>query len=149
MGAKYYEQEVKAKLKHRRALGTFLDRLITGHRAVEKVKLTYIFCSDGVLHNINLQFLQHDDYTDIITFDLSDGPKEIAGEIYISTERVAENATKYETTYDHELHRVIFHGALHLCGLRDKTSAEQEAMRAAEEKALKAWYKAWPDKKHR
>jgi rRNA maturation RNase YbeY len=64
-------------------------------------------------------------------------------------ERVAENATKYDTTYDHELHRVIFHGALHLCGLRDKAPEEQEAMRAAEETALRAWYRNSPDKKHR
>lgn len=148
MSARFYEQEVSAKLKNRRALSAYLDRLIMDRQpGVGKVSLTYIFCSDEYLHGINLQFLQHDDYTDIITFDLSEpagtrpaARSEIRGEIYISTERVAENAAKFKTTYDRELHRVIFHGALHLCGLRDKKPAEQKAMRSAEEAALSGWY---------
>lgn len=141
MGAKFYEQDVAAKLKHRRAMSHYLDGLIKNQRvSVKDVQLTYIFCTDEHLHRINLQFLQHDDYTDIITFDLSEKESEVRGEIYISIERVAENAAKFETTYDRELHRVIFHGALHLCGLRDKTSDEQKAMRAAEDAALEAWF---------
>ena len=141
MGAKFYEQEVAARLKHRRALSQYLVLLIKRLRAsVKDVHLTYIFCTDTHLHGINLQFLLHDDYTDIITFDLSEDEREVRGEIYISTERVAENAAKFETTYDRELHRVIFHGALHLCGLRDKTPKEQKAMRTAEDAALEAWY---------
>jgi rRNA maturation RNase YbeY len=141
MPAKFYEQEVDAKLKNRRALSAYLDPLIKSQREeVKKVNLTYILCSDEYLHGINVQFLQHDDYTDIITFDLSEKESEVIGEIYISIERVAENAEKFKTTYDRELHRVIFHGALHLCGLRDKKPAEQKAMRAAEEAALAGWY---------
>jgi rRNA maturation RNase YbeY len=140
MPAKFYEQEVDAKLKDRRPLSRYLDNLVKGRRAVGRVALTYIFCSDEQLHGINVQFLQHDDYTDIITFDLSEKESEVIGEIYISVERVAENAAKFKTTYDRELHRVIFHGALHLCGLRDKKPSEQKEMRSAEEAALDGWY---------
>jgi rRNA maturation RNase YbeY len=140
MAAKFYEQEVDAKLKSRRALSRYLDGLVKGRRDQARVSLTYIFCSDQQLHRINVQFLQHDDYTDIITFDLSEKESEVIGEIYISVERVAENAAKFKTTYDRELHRVIFHGALHLCGLRDKKPTEQKEMRAAEEAALDGWY---------
>lgn len=139
MPARFYEQDVTANLKNRRALSAFLDEQVKGRTTATRVQLTYIFCSDAQLHGINLQFLQHDDYTDIITFDLSENKGEVIGEIYISTERVAENARKFSTMYQHELHRVIFHGALHLCGLRDKKPAEQKAMRAAEEACLQAW----------
>lgn len=141
MAARFYEQEVIAKLKNRRALSQFLDVLIKRQRiSIKKIRLSYIFCTDAHLHGINLQFLQHDDFTDIITFDLSEKNGELRGEIYISIERVAENAATFNATYDRELHRVIFHGALHLCALRDKTPAEQKAMRAAEEAALQNWY---------
>src|SRR5687767_4764494 len=132
----FYEQEVSSKLKERRALSRFIDKLIKQRLpAIGRIKLAYIFCTDAHLHGMNLQFLQHDDYTDIITFDLSGQPGELTGEIYISTERVAENAGTFGTTYDRELHRVIFHGALHLCGLRDKTPSEKKMMRAAEDAA--------------
>lgn len=140
MPARFHEQEVSAKLKNRRSLSAYLDSLIMSQVVTKKVSLTYIFCSDEQLHRINVQFLQHDDYTDIITFDLSEKESEVIGEIYISVERVSENASNFKTTYDRELHRVIFHGALHLCGLRDKKPAEQKAMRAAEDAALKGWY---------
>jgi rRNA maturation RNase YbeY len=140
MPAKFYEQDVNAKLKDRRALSTYLDTLIRSRKNVRKVHLTYVFCSDEYLHGINLQFLRHDDYTDIITFDFSEEAQEVVGEIYISIERIAENAAKFKTAYDEELHRVIFHGALHLCGLGDKKPEEQQQMRRAEDAALEAWY---------
>ena len=142
MAAKFYEQEVASKLKDRRALSGYLDSLIKTYKpGVKRISLSYIFCSDEYLHSINLQFLQHDDYTDIITFDLSEKETEVVGEIYISVERVAENAAKFKTDYGHELHRVIFHGALHLCGLRDKKPAEQKTMRGAENEELACWQK--------
>ena len=141
MPSRFHEQDVAARLKERRRLGSFLDALIKARASgIRTVQLDYIFCTDDFLHGINLQFLQHDDFTDIITFDLRRDDSEVRGEIYISVERVAENATIFGTSYDRELHRVIFHGALHLCGLGDKTPAEQSAMRAAEDKALGAWY---------
>ena len=141
MAAKFYELEVRSGLTRRRPLSAFLDHLIKGRRPeTNRVRLSYIFCSDAHLHGINLQFLQHDDYTDIITFDLSESADEVRGEIYISIERVAENAVAFGADYDRELHRVIFHGALHLCGLRDKTGPEQQEMRLAEDGALQEWY---------
>ena len=141
MSARFYEQDVSARLQQRRALSAFLDALVKARQPqLRKVQLRYIFCSDTELHKINLQFLQHDDFTDIITFDLRERPDDLIGEIYISVDRVAENAQTFKTSYDHELHRVIFHGALHLCGLGDKSPAEQKAMRAAENVALDAWF---------
>ena len=105
-------------------------------RAVESVN--YIFCSDKKILEINRQFLNHDYYTDIITFDLSESDK-IVAEIYISLDRVRDNAKQEGTSLKSELHRVIFHGALHLCGYRDKTKAEIKVMREKEEQYLKRW----------
>lgn len=97
--------------------------------------LEYYLVSDEELLAINEQHLRHDDWTDIITFDYSRGSR-IRGEIYISRERVQENARLYEQTDTVELLRVIAHGLLHLCGLKDKSPQEQKQMRDAEERAL-------------
>ncbi len=98
-------------------------------------ELAYLFCDDQKILEVNRHYLQHDFYTDIITFDYSEGD-EIAGDIFISLETVRSNSQKYQTPYEEELHRVIIHGVLHLCGLKDKSSREKKAMREAEEKAL-------------
>jgi len=103
--------------------------------------LTYVFCDDDYLLNINRQHLKHDFYTDIITFDLSETNKLITGEIYISTDRVRDNALQLSTSLNEELHRVIFHGALHLCGYRDKTREEERQMRQKEDFYLKLYFK--------
>jgi probable rRNA maturation factor len=105
----------------------------------EKTKLEqlqYIFCSDEYLLEINKQHLQHNYYTDIITFDLSEKANAVIGEIYISVDRVKDNAQNYEVSFKNELLRVIFHGALHLCGYKDKTEKDQALMRKAEDKYL-------------
>lgn len=105
----------------------------------EKKRLTelqYIFCSDQRLLEINQQFLQHDFYTDIITFPLSDPGQPISGEIYISVDRVRDNAAVFGSSIKRELHRVIFHGALHLCGYKDKKPREEKLMREMEDKYL-------------
>jgi probable rRNA maturation factor len=99
-------------------------------------ELQYIFCSDDYLLNINRQFLHHDYYTDIITFGLSGKGMPITAEIYISVDRVRDNAQNFDSTLKKELHRVIFHGALHLCGFKDKTPKEEQEMRKMEEKYL-------------
>lgn len=104
-------------------------------RDYEEGEITYIFCDDAYLHKLNVQFLDHDTLTDIISFDNSLG-KLINGEIYISTERVLENASEFQTSFTDELHRVIIHGILHYCGLKDKTKEEQAEMRLAENLAL-------------
>lgn len=141
MSARFYDQEVNARLGEKRRLSAFLDELIKSHRPeVKKVSLTYIFCTDKALLSINQQFLDHDTFTDIVTFDLSEKETELTGELYISTDRIADNAAKFKTTYQRELHRVIFHGALHLCGFKDKRKKDQELMRAQEEHNLQAWF---------
>lgn len=99
-------------------------------------QLQYIFCSDEYLLEINKQHLNHNYYTDIITFDLSDNPDAVTGEIYISIDRVKDNAQTYKVPFKHELLRVIFHGALHLCGYKDKTEKDEKLMRKAEDKYL-------------
>lgn len=142
MPAKFYEQEVSAKLKDKRKLSIFLDALVFKHRKkLQTAQLTYIFCTDAYLLQMNQQFLKHNTLTDIITFDLSEDNNTLQGEIYISTERVAENAAKFGKSYNDELHRVIFHGALHLCGFKDKTTADREEMRRKEDLCLKQYFK--------
>ncbi len=103
--------------------------------------LQYVFCSDDYLLNINKQFLNHDYYTDIISFDLSEEKGVLIGDIYISVDRVKENAKTHGNKYLHELLRVIFHGALHFCGYKDKKPADAKLMRSMEDKWLKAYLK--------
>jgi rRNA maturation RNase YbeY len=102
-------------------------------------ELSYIFCSDQRLLEINRQFLQHDFYTDIITFPLSDAGQPISGEIYISVDRVRDNAREFGISIKNELLRVIFHGALHLCGYKDKSPSEEKLMRKMEDKYLELY----------
>ncbi|MBO5272186.1 MAG: rRNA maturation RNase YbeY [Muribaculaceae bacterium] len=97
--------------------------------------LTYIFCDDEKIIEVNRQFLQHDYYTDIITFDYSRG-KRISGDMFISLDTVASNAEMLGVSYDTELHRVIIHGVLHLCGIDDKGEGEREIMEGFENEAL-------------
>jgi rRNA maturation RNase YbeY len=102
-------------------------------------ELNYIFCSDKYLHNINLDYLNHDTYTDIITFDLQDGNRQnqcIESDIFISIERVEENAKTLNTNCKDELARVMAHGLLHLIGFKDKSATEKTEMRLAENQAL-------------
>jgi rRNA maturation RNase YbeY len=98
-------------------------------------KINYLFCTDKELHKINREFLNHDTYTDIITFDYSESNK-VSGEIYISSERVKENSQKLKTEFESELRRVIIHGVLHLCGYKDKNPAQKKEMRDKEDDAL-------------
>jgi rRNA maturation RNase YbeY len=103
--------------------------------------LQYVFCSDAYLLDINKRFLNHDFYTDIISFDLSEKKGSLVGDVYISIERVKENAKTEGNLYMHELLRVIFHGALHFCGYKDKKPADVKVMRSMEDKWLKAYLK--------
>ena len=105
------------------------------------VELQYIFCSDPYLLEINRQFLHHDFYTDIITFELAEKGQPTNGEIYISVDRVRDNAQNFDSSLKKELHRVISHGALHLCGFKDKTPKEEMKMRKMEEKYLALYEK--------
>jgi len=98
-------------------------------------EVSYIFCDDNYLHKLNVQFLDHDTLTDIISFDNSLG-KQVHGEIYISIDRVRENASQFSDSFIDELHRVIIHGMLHFCGYKDKTQEEEKMMRMKENEAL-------------
>ncbi|RYF98731.1 MAG: rRNA maturation RNase YbeY, partial [Chitinophagaceae bacterium] len=129
--------EKSCALTQRNELKSFIIKLMK-KEGRNPLSLTYIFCSDEYLLNINRDFLQHDYYTDIITFDLSEGDlksstRAIVGEIYISIDRVRENARTHKATFAKELHRVMFHGALHLSGFKDKNKTDIAKMRAAED----------------
>lgn len=125
---------------HRRLLKSFIERQIRKEGiSVETVR--YVFCSDSFLLNINKQFLNHNDYTDIISFDLSEKKGLLTGEAYISIDRVKENARIHHNPYKFEILRVIFHGALHFCGYKDKKPSDVKLMRAMEDKWLAAYLK--------
>ena len=101
----------------------------------EEGEISFIFCDDNYLHKLNVEFLNHDTLTDIISFDNSLG-KQINGDIFISVERVLENSKTFKTTFLNELHRVIIHGILHFCGFKDKSEIDAKTMRSKEEEAL-------------
>jgi len=95
-------------------------------------EIIYVFCSDDYLHKLNVDFLNHDTLTDIISFDYSVG-KELHGEIYISVDRVKENASDFKVSFEDEMSRVIIHGVLHYCGYKDKSQADEKMMRSKED----------------
>ncbi len=107
--------------------------LVAKNEDKQILSLNYTFCNDEYLFDINRRYLNHDYYTDIITFDLSDNPSVIEGDIYISIDRVRENAQANANTIKSELNRVVAHGLLHLCGYKDKTKKEINEMRKKEE----------------
>lgn len=103
--------------------------------------ISYVFCSDDYLLDINRSYLNHDYYTDIITFDLSEpGSGIIDAEIYISIDTIRDNAKRFDTSINKELHRVIFHGVLHLCGYKDKTPGDQKLMTEKEDHYLELYF---------
>ncbi len=108
---------------------------IISSEGFEEGEVSFIFCNDDYLHKLNVEFLNHDTLTDIISFDNSLG-KQINGDIYISVERVLENSKTFKTTFLNELHRVIIHGILHFCGFKDKSETDAKTMRSKEEEAL-------------
>ncbi len=130
-------------LRFRTKLKTFINQQC--HKEGVRIEaLQYVFCSDAYLLDINKRFLQHDYYTDILSFDLSDKKGLLIGDIYISVDRVKENAKTEGNLYTQELLRVIFHGALHFCGYKDKKLADVKMMRSMEDKWLKAYLKIIP-----
>jgi probable rRNA maturation factor len=130
---------IAATLKDRTRLKKFIGQQV--RKEGEKLAaLNYVFCSDEYLLAINQEHLQHDFYTDIITFDLSEKGQPINAEIYISVERVRDNAADYDSSFRKELHRVIFHGILHLCGYKDKTPKDAQVMRQMEDKWLMSYF---------
>jgi probable rRNA maturation factor len=133
MAISYHIEDIDFKLPPRTPLSKWIKK-VTQKEGKTVGKLSYIFCSDEYLHRLNLSYLNHDTLTDIITFPYNTDP--IEGDIFISVERVKENATELEKAFEEELRRVIIHGVLHLCGYRDETDDEEQAMRAAEDACL-------------
>lgn len=125
------------QLQNEGAIIKWLSQIISSEKYTLG-EVSFVFCDDEYLHKINLEFLNHDTYTDIITFDYSLG-REINGEIYVSTQRVKENASQLSIEFTEELHRVMVHGILHLCGYGDKTALEVKIMREKEDEALNAF----------
>lgn len=128
----FFFDAVKVTLTNRRELKHFIEHLFR-KEGKKLLSLNYVFCSDKKLLQVNQDYLKHDYYTDIITFDLSETSASIAGEIYISVDRVRDNAKQLGVSFRSELHRVIFHGALHLCGYSDKSQNEKTVMRRKED----------------
>jgi probable rRNA maturation factor len=131
----FFEEDVAYKLKSKLKVKQWIKDTIVaeGYKLQE---LTYIFCSDAYLLQINQQYLDHDTYTDIITFDNSEFEGEIVGDIFISIPRIKENAVKFKVSEADELHRVIIHGALHLLGYKDKTPVDNKNMTQKEDHYL-------------
>ena len=135
--------DVVFKLKNKTLLKQWISSVVAKKKR-KAGEISFVFCSDEYLLGINKKFLNHDTYTDIITFDYSKGDLKtaVSGEIYISVERVGENAKKFSKTLEDELHRVIIHGILHLLGYMDKTKAAKAEMTKQENNSLRSLKKS-------
>ena len=141
MSISFNKADKNTTLAKRSVLKAFIEKAIK-KEGLRIERLQYIFCSDKYLLGINKSYLQHDYYTDIISFDLSETKGKLIGEVYISIDRVKDNAKTHKTSLKEELLRVIFHGALHFCGYKDKKPADIKKMRAQEDKWLKSYLKS-------
>src|ERR1700761_864124 len=128
----FFEEGISYKIKNKKPLRQWITDTIKAEGFLLK-ELTYIFCSDDYLLQINQQYLNHDTYTDIITFDNSETDGVVVGDIFISIDRIRENAANFRTTETNKLHRVIIHGALHLVGYKDKKPADKQKMTQKED----------------
>ena len=138
MPVSFHNADLKFRLPESGKLKAFITARVKKEGG-KTIRLTYVFCTDEFLLRINQQFLQHDFYTDIITFPLNESDSEIEAEIYISIDRVRDNAAKLKQDFKSELLRVIFHGVLHLLGYQDKTKAQEKKIRAKEDEWLTAF----------
>jgi len=130
----YFTEEVKMPKIRKREVSAWIKAVAEKH-GFRVGDVSYIFCSDEHILNVNREYLQHDYYTDIITFDYTEKDR-ISGDIFISLDTVSSNAEKFNVPYEDELYRVIIHGILHLCGINDKTSEERKMMKKHENEAL-------------
>jgi len=134
----FFKEDCKFDLRKLKKHKPWLNKVASAYK-YEIQEINYVFCSDEYLHQINLDYLNHDTYTDIITFDLQDqssNSKQIESDIFISIDRVKENATNLKADFAEELARVMAHGLLHLMGFMDKTEQNKKEMRLAENTAL-------------
>ena len=126
----FFNEDVSFVLRHKQKIRNIIKTIISNNgKCLGEV--SYIFCTDEYLYNLNIKYLKHDTYTDVITFDYCDGER-INGEIYVSIERVKENAKNFNVNFYNELYRVIFHAILHLVGYNDKTTKEKHIITSQE-----------------
>jgi len=131
----FFEEDIHFKLKDKNKVKAWVKTTIKSE-GYQLQELNYIFCSDAYLLEINRKYLDHDTFTDIITFDNSEKEKVVTGDIFISIDRIRENAARFDTGLVNELHRVIIHGALHLLGYTDKTAESKKVMTSKEDHYL-------------
>jgi rRNA maturation RNase YbeY len=129
-----FNYEIEFSLDNEQAFEDWLSRVIVSENKKEG-EINYIFCDDEYLHKINLEYLNHDTLTDIISFDYSMG-NELNGDIFVSVERVKDNAADFNVSFEDELKRVIVHGVLHYCGYKDKNIRDEALMRAKEDEKI-------------
>ena len=129
-----FNYETDFTLDNEEAIAAWLTNVITSENKKEG-EINYIFCDDEYLHKINLEYLNHDTLTDIISFDYTMG-NEISGDIFVSVERVKDNAKDFNVAFDEELKRVLVHGVLHYCGYKDKGESEELLMRSKEDEKI-------------
>jgi len=133
-----FNYELEFQLENEEQYSSWISNVISSENKKEG-DINYIFCDDEYILEINKQYLDHDYYTDIISFDYSVG-NELHGDIFVSIERVRENAIEFEVTFDEELKRVLAHGVLHYCGYNDKTEEEELLMRSKEDEKIKMFH---------
>jgi rRNA maturation RNase YbeY len=133
-----FNYETDFALDHETDFANWLSEVISSELKNEG-EINYIFCDDDYLLEINKQYLDHDTLTDIISFDYSVG-NELHGDIFISVERVRDNATDFNVSFEEELKRVMVHGVLHYCGYKDKSESDERLMRAKEEEKMKMFH---------
>lgn len=133
-----FNYETNFTLQNESAFSNWISAIIMSENKKEG-EINYIFCDDDYLHKINLQYLEHDTLTDIISFDYSLG-NELHGDIFISIERVKENASEFVVDFENELKRVMAHGILHYCGYKDKSDSDAAIMRAKEEEKINMFH---------
>ncbi len=142
MAITFQNKDIALRLPGRMRIKAWIRRVLK-QEGKKEGEINFVFTSDEHLHEVNLQYLSHDTYTDIITFDQTEGLK-VSGDIMISVDRVKDNAGKFKSGFEDELRRVIIHGVFHLCGYKDKTAAEEKTMRIKENEALRI-YELIPD----
>lgn len=139
MSVSFQNQSIVFTLKHKGLLKEWISEIILNEKRIPGT-INFLFTNDNTVLAANQKYLNHNTFTDIITFDYTEG-KILNADILISIERVTENAKKFNSQFEKELHRVIIHGVLHLCGYKDKTKKDQALMRDKEEKSLKHFSK--------
>ena len=133
-----FNYETDFELGNEEAFSSWISKVITSENKKEG-EINFIFCDDDYLHKLNVEYLDHDTLTDVISFDYSVG-NELHGDVFISTERVSDNAKDFNIAFEEEIKRVIIHGILHYCGYKDKSDTEEALMRSKEEEKINMFH---------